>query len=79
MEFPSNTGPDPLKITVKKPAFNVGHCRTASETPFQWRFAGRPIIARFWWLLSLAPLQKLIRVGPLLTKLSGSAHLSVYD
>ena len=27
----------------------------ASETPFQWHFAGRPIIARLW---CLAPLKK---------------------
>ena len=53
--FPSNTGPDPLKIT-KLPSQHstMGHYRPASETPFQWRFAGRPIIARFWW--SLEPL-----------------------
>ena len=29
----------------------LGHHRLASETPFQWRFADRPIIARFWWIL----------------------------
>ena len=50
--FPSNTGPDPLKITKLLSQYStVGHYRPASETPFQWRFAGRPIIACFWWSL----------------------------
>ena len=47
--FYSITGLDLLKIT--KPAFDVGHYQPASETPFQWRFAGRPIIACSWWFL----------------------------
>ena len=50
--FPCNTGPDPLEIT-KLPSQHstVGHYRPASETPFQWRFTGRLIIARFLWSL----------------------------
>ena len=43
----SNTGPDPLKI-VKLPSqlSILGHNRHASETPFKWRFAGGPKMAR---------------------------------
>ena len=50
--FPSNTGPDPLKIT-KLPSRHstVGQYQPASETPFQWRFVCRPIIGHFWWSL----------------------------
>ena len=45
--FLSNTGPDPLKNhKATKPAFNVGYHRHASETPFNWRFAGGPMMAR---------------------------------
>ena len=42
----SNTGPDPLKNhkTTKHSMF--GHHRQASETPFKWRFAGGPMMAR---------------------------------
>ena len=35
---------------MTKPAFNVGHYRHVSETPFQC-FAGRLIIARLWGFL----------------------------
>ena len=45
--FLSNTGPDPLKIT--KLSFQhsmLGHHQHASETPFKWRFAGGPNMAR---------------------------------
>ena len=46
--FPSNIDPDPLKIT-KLPSQHsmVGHYRHASETPFQWRFAGGPTMSHF--------------------------------
>ena len=46
--FPSNIDPGPLKIT-KLPSQHsmVGHNRHASETPFQWRFAGGPMMANF--------------------------------
>ena len=27
----------------------VGHFRHASETTFQWRFPGGPMMAYFWW------------------------------
>ena len=73
--FPSNTGPDPLNVT-KLPSqhLTVGHYRPTIRTPFQWRFAGRRIMASFGSLWSLAPLKKLRGVGPPLTKLSGLAH-----
>ena len=47
IEFLSTTGPDPLKIT-KLPIQHsmLGHHRPASETPFKWRFAGGPLMAR---------------------------------
>ena len=50
--FPSGTGPDPPKI-AKLPNQHsmLGHHRPASETPFKWRFAGRPMMARFKWYL----------------------------
>ena len=28
-----------------------GHYQPASETPFEWRFAGGPIVARFYMLI----------------------------
>ena len=45
--FFSNTCPDPLKIT-KLPSQHsmLGNHRPARETPFKWRFAGGPSIAR---------------------------------
>ena len=56
-QFPSQTGPDPLEITkLPNQHSRMGHFRPACETPFQWRFAGRPIIVRFWWcLVPLSP------------------------
>ena len=46
--FPSILDPDPLKIT-KLPSqhSSVCHYRHACKTPFQWRFAGGPIMAHF--------------------------------
>ena len=59
MGFPSNTGLDSLEITKLLSQHSTeGHYRPASETPFQWRFAGRPIIARFWWSLEPRPPKK---------------------
>ena len=54
----------------------LGHHRHASETPFQWRFAGGPMMARLWWYLDPpSPHQlKTVKVGPPLTKLSRYAH-----
>ena len=45
--FLSNTGPDPLKITKLSSQHSMfGHYRHANETPFKWRFAGGPMMAR---------------------------------
>ena len=47
LNFLSNTGPDPLKITKLPIQHSIlGHHRPASETPFKWRFAGGPLMAR---------------------------------
>ena len=45
--FLSNTGSDRFKIT-KLPSQHsmLSHHRPASETPFKWRFAGEPLMAR---------------------------------
>ena len=50
--FLSNTGPDRIKIT-KLPVQHsmLVHHRPASETPFKWRFAGGPLMARLKWYL----------------------------
>ena len=58
----------------------VGHYRHASETPFQWRFAGEPMMVHFLVVFRLSPSHQLeknnndVSVGPPLTTLSGSAH-----
>ena len=45
--FRSNSGPDPLKnYEATEPASMLGHHQHASETPFKWRFAGGPMMAR---------------------------------
>ena len=45
--FFSNTGPDPFKIVKLPSQLSIfGHNRHASETPFNWRFAGGPKMAR---------------------------------
>ena len=50
--FLSNTGPDPLKTTKLQIQHSMlGHDRPASETPFKWRFACGPLMARYWWYL----------------------------
>ena len=44
----SNTGPDPPKNhKVRSHHSMLGHHRHASETPFKWRLAGMPMMARF--------------------------------
>ena len=51
----------------------LGHHRPATERQFQWRFAGGQRIASLKWYLD--PTKKnIVRVGPPLTKLSGSVH-----
>ena len=41
--FLNNTGPAHLK----NPTFNVWPSSVASKTPFQWRFAGGPMMVQF--------------------------------
>ena len=42
-----NTGPNPLKIIKLASQISIfGHNRLASKTPFKWRFAGGPKMAR---------------------------------
>ena len=44
--FLSNTGANPLKNhKASKLAFNFGHYRYSSETPFKWRFTGGTMMA----------------------------------
>ena len=64
IEFLSNTGPDPLKNhKATKSAFNVGHHRSASETPFKWWW---PAYSGIWILPPLIKLKKkLCQIGPL--------------
>ena len=56
----------------------LGHHLPASEMPFQWRFAGEPMMAQLKrYLVPLSPHQlkkNVIKFGPPLTKPSGSAH-----
>ena len=82
--FFSNTGPDPLKIVKLSCQQSIlGHFRHASETPFKWRFAGGPMMAHLSLFLDhsspyqLKKQQKNVKVGPPLTKLSGSAHVVI--
>ena len=74
--FLSNTGPDPLKIK-KLPSYHLilGHHRpiSVSETPFKWRFAGRPMMARFKCYLDSHK-----KRCQSLAKVSGSAHGGLY-
>ena len=57
----------------------LGNHRHVSETPFKWHFADGPMLASLWWYLnplSSHQLKKkhIVKAGPPLTKLSGSAH-----
>ena len=85
--FHRNTGPDLLKSTrLPSQHSMLGHHRHASETPFKWRFAGGPMLARILWYLDPLSSQNLknkikrnkkknvVKVGPPPAKLSGSAH-----
>ena len=53
----------------------LGHHRSASKMPFQWRFADVPMMASFL-VVPLIKHKKNFKVGLPLTKLSGSAHES---
>ena len=77
--FLCNTGPDPLKNhKATKPAFNVGpspvHQRNAISMAFRWWVDDGPLIVVFWIIPPLINYKNVIKVGPPLTKLSGSAH-----
>ena len=84
----STTGPDPLKNhKASKPASMLGHHPHTSEPPFKWRFAGGPMMAlqKIAFGSSTPSSRKnkttkknVVKVGPPMTKLSGSAHFSVY-
>ena len=79
--FLSNAGPDHIKIT-KLPSQRLmfDHHRSASETPFNWCFAGviwcfagGPMVARFstiWIFSALIRHKKVVRDGPPLAKLT---------
>ena len=72
--FLSETGSDPLKITnLSSQHSMLGHHRHASETPFICRFAGGPVVV-FRSPLPSSTKKKVVKAGPPLTKLSGSAH-----
>ena len=48
IRFICNTGPDPLEnhVTTMPAFYIVGQHLPASETPFKWRFAVGPAMAR---------------------------------
>ena len=62
--FLSNTVQDPLKIPkLSREHLMLSRHWHASDTPFEWRFAGGPIEARFeWYLVPLSP-SKSLKVG----------------
>ena len=77
----SNTGPDPLKNhKATKPALTVRSSSACQRNsiPFKWLFAFWPALSGNWILSTPPPPLQLkkdvVRVGPPLTKLSGSAH-----
>ena len=80
--FSSITGLDLLKITKLQSQHSMwAIIGLPAKRHFNGvlHFAGRLIIACLWWFLEPRPprknkTKKLIRVGPPLTKLSGSAH-----
>ena len=45
----------------------LGHHRHASETPFKWRFADRPMYAHVWWYLDPLSKKNIVKVGHPLT------------
>ena len=76
--FLSNTGPDPLKNhKATKPAFNFG--------PLSARQRNAVSLAGRWWpaysgicLDFPSTLKKIVKVGPPLTKVLGSAHVFAF-
>ena len=83
--FLSSTGLDPLKNhKATKPEFNVWPSSARQRTPFKRSFAGGPMMAHLVWHLDpLSPSSttknpiKTVKMGPPLTKLSGSAHVHI--
>ena len=78
IEFLTSTGPDPLENhKATKPSFNVGPSsarqRNAILMAFHWRSDIGPLLVVFGSTLP-SLIIKLVKVGPPLTKLSGSAH-----
>ena len=74
-----NTGPDPLKNhKATKPAFNVGPTSASQRNPielvFCWQADDGPLIVLFGSFLPSSTKKKVVKVGPPLAKLSGSAH-----
>ena len=65
--FHSNTGANPLKSKSYQEGIQGLAVIGTPANVIQWRFAGEPMIVRFFQI-------KDVRVGPLLTKLSGVAH-----
>ena len=66
---------DPLKVTnLPSQHSNGGHYQHASDTPFQWRFAGMPMMAHFSGISIISTSHRPTSVGPPLTKLSGSTQ-----
>ena len=60
--FLCDTGPDPLKITKLPSQYSMlGHHRHASQTPFKWRFAGKPMMAP---LIHSSTKKNVVKVGP---------------
>ena len=81
VEFTSNTGPDPLKIT-KLPSQHS--CWAIMGMPAKHHFNGVSLAGQWWpaysgiWnlpsLINFKKRKRNVKVGPPLTKLSGSVH-----
>ena len=76
--FLSNSGPDPLtNHTAVSQHSMLGHHQHTSEMPFKWRFAGGPMVFAYSGIWIFPPLiikKNVVKVGPPLTKFSGSEH-----
>ena len=76
--FLSNSGPDPLtNHTAVSQHSMLGHHQHTSEMPFKWRFAGGPMVLAYSGIWIFPPLiikKNVVKVGPPLTKFSGSEH-----
>ena len=78
--FLSNTGPDPLKNhKATKPALNVRpslvHQRNPIYMAFCWWADDGPLIVVFQSSLPISTKKNPVKVGPHLTKISGSGHV----